>query len=132
MTPTQRPAEWIAALVGLAFAAVAYVQSREVAAIATAVLAFVPALVTAIATHFPRLARLRPTEVATGIAGIVAALVLYADNRDVGAMLAAIQAVVPGIVTGFVVATTPAPPEVTEPPADVDLGEEPIDVESDL
>lgn len=130
MTPTQRPAEWIAALVGLAFAAIAYVQSREVAAVATAVLAFVPALVTAVATHFPRLARLRPTEVATGVAGIAAALILYADNRDVGAMLAAIQAVVPGVVTGIVVATTPAPPEVVEAPADVELGE--VDVESDL
>ena len=130
MKPSLRPAEWISALVGLAFAGVAYAQNRDVAAAAAAILAFVPAIVTTLATRFPKLRRFRPAEVATGVAGLTAAVVLYAGNRDLGALAAAIQSVVPAIVTGFVVATTPAPPPAPEAPADVELGE--VDVESDL
>lgn len=127
MTPTNRPTEWIAAIVGLAFAAFAYFTDRDVAAIAAAVLAFVPALVTAVAERFPKLARLRPTEVAAAVAGVVAAAILYSSNRDLAALFSAIQAVAPALVTGLVVASTPAPPTLEEPPADVDLGDVPVD-----
>jgi hypothetical protein len=130
MNPTQRPTEWIAAIVGLAFSAFAYFTDRNVAAVAAAVLAFLPALITAAGARWPTLGRFRPTEIATGLAGAIAALIMFSDNRDVSALFSAIQAVAPALVTGFVVASTPSPPAVPEPPEHVEIGD--VDVESDL
>jgi xanthine/uracil/vitamin C permease (AzgA family) len=119
-TPTQRPAEWVAAVVGLFVAGVAFAQDREVAAIAAAVLAFLPALITAAGARWPTLGRFRPTEVATAVAGIVAAVILFAGNRDTAALFSSIQALVPALVTVLVVSTTPDAPEVVvDPPPEL-------------
>jgi len=119
VAPTERPAEWVAAVVGLFVAGSAYLGDRNVAAIAAAVLAFLPAVITAAGARWPAFGRFRPTEVATAIAGIVAAVILFTDNRDTAALFSSIQALVPALVTVLVVGTTPKPPVVVEPPPEL-------------
>jgi hypothetical protein len=85
------------------------------AALVAAVLAFLPALVTAIASHVDALARFRATEVATGIAGAVAAFLLWIENRDTAALMAVLMGVIPAIVTALVVGSGTVAVQPLEP-----------------
>ncbi len=47
----------------------------------------------------------RPTELASAVAGIVAAVLFWTADRNYAALVAAVAAFVPAIVTAIVVAT---------------------------
>jgi len=108
MTPSDRPTEWTTAVVGLVAAAWAFVTGHDFIALAAAIGAFVPTLVTAVATHFPRFARLRPAEIGSAVAGIAAAVVLYSGNRDLAALTSGILAFLPALATLLVTTKDPS------------------------
>jgi hypothetical protein len=95
-------------VVGLAAAAAAFATGRDFVALAAAVGASVPAIVTAVAARFPKLVRLRPAEVAAAVAGIVAAIILYAGDRDLAALVSGAFALLPALATGLVTVQDPS------------------------
>jgi hypothetical protein len=107
ISPMFRPAEWTTAVTSLVAAIILFTQDYDYAALAAAVGVFLPPIITAIVTHYPELARFRPTEVVTAISGLAAALVLFVNDRDAAALTAAMIAFVPAIMTAITQATTP-------------------------
>jgi peptidoglycan/LPS O-acetylase OafA/YrhL len=112
VTPADKPMEWTAALIGLGTAIAAFLSGHDYIALAAGIGGTVPVLVTALATYFPRFARLRPAEIASAIAGIIAAVVLYAGNRDLAALTSGILAFVPALATLLVAAKDPSKAEL--------------------
>lgn len=108
MNPRTRPAEWATALTALVVAVIMFLGNRDLVALVAVIAAVVPAIITAIASRVPALARLRPTEVATALAGLIAAFVLFNGNHDAAALTAALTAFLPTIVTIAVEVGEPA------------------------
>lgn len=99
MNPQERPAEWVTSVASALVAIVAFYGDRDYVALAAAVGVFLPPIVTAIAARVPALAALRPTEAVTLVVSAIVAAVMWGENRDTAALVSALVAVLPLLIT---------------------------------